>query len=128
MILILVTLIICLVWLILYKKNEKIVLSLPYLLIVFISPIYIVLDILVFVNIFGCGCVPTDQTNMFNIPFNANNLRQVVYSVLTIICTIMGIKLSKRINNKFLKVIYILLILAFNIAFSLLINYLYAWL
>ena len=71
--------------------------------------------------------MPTDQTNMFNIPFNANDLRILVYSILNIICIIMGIILSKKINNKILKVIYVLSILVVNILFSLLVNYLSSW-
>ena len=64
---------------------------------------------------------------MFNIPFNANDLRILVYSILNIICIIMGIILSKKINNKILKVIYVLSILVVNILFSLLVNYLSSW-
>ena len=97
------------------------------MLIFFISSWYRLLDVFIFVNVFGCGCVPTDQTNMFNIPFNANDLRILIYSILNIICMIMGIILSKRINNKILKVIYVLLILVVNISYSLLVDYLSSW-
>lgn len=123
----LVTSVVFLVWVALYKKNKKIILSLPYLLIFFISSWYRLLDVLVFVNVFGCGCVPTAQTNMFNIPFNANDLRILIYSILSIICMIMGVVLSKKINNKILKVIYVLLILVVNILYSLFVNYLSSW-
>ncbi len=97
------------------------------MLIIFYFAILYTFRCISFVNVFGCGCVPTDQTNMFNIPFNANDLRIVVYSILILVCTILGAILSKRINNKFVKIIYIILILAFNILFSLFIHYLYAW-
>lgn len=97
------------------------------MLIFFISPWYRLLDVLIFVNVFGCGCVPTAQTNMFNIPFNANDLRIVIYIILNIICTIMGVILSKRIDNKILRVIYILLILVVNISYSLLMDYVGSW-
>ena len=123
----LVTSVVFLIWFALYKKNKNIILSLPHLLIFFISSWYRLLDVLIFVKVFGCGCVPTDQTNMFNIPFNANDLRILVYSILNIICIIMGIILSKKINNKILKVIYVLSILVVNILFSLLVNYLSSW-
>ena len=124
----LVTLVLFLVWLtLLYKKNKKIIFSLPYLLIIFISPFYMFLDQHIFVKIFGCGCVPITQTNMFNIPFNANDLRLVIYSILIIVCAIIGAMLSKRIDNKILKIIYILLILVFNIPFSLFMHYLGMW-
>ena len=120
---ILITLILFGIWLILYKKNNKIILSLPYLLIIFILPFYTFLDQHVFLQIFGCGCVPIDQTNMLNIPFNSNDLRLVIFSILIAVCTILGTILSKRINNKLLKVIYILLILVINVPFSLFIHY-----
>lgn len=123
----LITSVVFLIWSALYKKNKNIILSLPYLLIFFISSWYRLLDVFIFVNVFGCGCVPTDQTNMFNIPFNANDLRILIYSILNIICMIMGIILSKRINNKILKVIYVLLILVVNISYSLLVDYLSSW-
>ena len=122
-----VTSVVFLIWFALYKKNKNIILSLPHLLIFFISSWYRLLDVLIFVKVFGCGCVPTDQTNMFNIPFNANDLRILVYSILNIICIIMGIILLKKINNKILKVIYVLSILVVNILFSLLVNYLSSW-
>lgn len=124
----LITLVLFQIWLtLMFKKNNKIIFSLPYLLIVFISPFYMFLDQHIFVKVFGCGCVPITQTNMFNIPFNANDLREVIYSVLIVVCTIIGIILSKRIQNKFFKVLYILLILLFNVSFSLFMNYLGMW-
>ena len=97
------------------------------MLIFFISSWYRLLDVFIFVNVFGCGCVPTDQTNMLNIPFNANDLRILVYSILNVVCMIIGVKLSKKINNKILKIIYVLLILVVNILYSLLANYLGSW-
>lgn len=65
------------IWIILLIRNRKTLLSLPYLLMIFITPIYNILDQKIFVDIFGCGCVPYTQTNMFNIDFNANDLRVV---------------------------------------------------
>jgi len=123
----LVTLVIFLIWVMLYNKNKKLIFSLPYLLIFYIAPWYKLLDVLVFVEIFGCGCVPITQTNMFNIPFNANDFRLVIYSILITVCTIMGCVLSKRIHNKILKIIYVLLILIVNVLFSMFINYISSW-
>lgn len=122
-----ITLILFIIWMILYKKHKKTIFSLPYLLIFFILPFYRFLDQYFFVKIFGCGCVPTDQTNMFNIPFNANDLSIVIYSILIIIATIIGVKLSKKINNKLLRVLYIILILVFNIPFSILVRSFHLW-
>ena len=123
----LVTSVIFLIWVMLYNKNKKLIFSLPYLLIFYIAPWYKLFDVLFFVKVFGCGCVPIAQTNMFNIPFNANDLRLVVYSILIIVCTIMGCVLSKRIHNKILKIIYVLLIIIVNILFSMFINYISSW-
>lgn len=46
-------------------------------------PIYIVLDNLILIDIFGCGCVPSTQTNMLNIPFNAN-IPRILYGFSSI--------------------------------------------
>lgn len=67
--------IVLIVWIIFYLKNKNTILTLPYLLMIFITPIYNILDQTIFVEIFGCGCVPTAKTNIFNIDFNANDLR-----------------------------------------------------
>ena len=88
----LLLLIILVIWIIVYIFNRKIIVSLPYLLMIFITPIYNILDTNIFVEIFGCGCVPSVQTNMFNIDFNANDLRFVVYNIITVIAVILGIK------------------------------------
>ncbi len=98
-----------------FLEKEKFILSLPYLLMIIITPIYAVLDHTVFVKVFGCGCVPSAQTNMLNIPFNANDLRAVVYIGITIISLILGIFLSKKLDNKKSKALYFITILAFNI-------------
>lgn len=97
-----------------YLKNKKFILALPYLLIIFIAPIYGILDRTVFVKIFGCGCVPIAQTNMLNIAFNANDLRVVVYTVLTVLMVILGLLFSKKLENKKEKIIYIATILLCN--------------
>lgn len=120
-------LIILILWIILYLKNKKIILSLPYLLMLFITPIYNILDQKIFVKILGCGCVPSVQTNMFNINFNANDLRQIVYIILAIAITILGLFLSKKIESRKIKVIYIITIFILNILFAYKICQLYMW-
>ena len=107
-------LIILIVWIVAYLKNKRSILSLPYFLMIFITPIYNILDQKFFVEIFGCGCVPYTQTNMFNIDFNANDLRQLVYNILAIVITILGIFLLKKIESKKTKVIYITTVFIFN--------------
>ena len=78
--------------------KRKLVTILPFVILPISIPIYCVLDNLLFVEIFGCGCVPSAQTNMLNIPFNANDLRQTVFSILTIGLSVWSIIIAKRIN------------------------------
>ena len=94
--------------------KNRIVLILPFIIIPVFIPIYAILDNLFLVDIFGCGCVPSVQTNMFNIPYNANNLRSTVFSVLTIILSIYGFKFSKNLKNKLIRAIYCVTVIAFN--------------
>ena len=120
-------LIILIVWIVAYLKNKRSILSLPYFLMIFITPIYNILDQKFFVEIFGCGCVPYTQTNMFNIDFNANDLRQLVYNILAIVITILGIFLLKKIESKKAKVIYITTVFIFNFLLAYKICQLYMW-
>lgn len=99
---------------VIYWRNKKFILSLPYLLMIFMTPIYAILDRTIFVKILGCGCVPSAQTNMFNIAFNANDLRVVIYAVLTICMVILGAFFTKKLESKKEKIIYLITILAFN--------------
>ena len=86
--------------------KKKLVAMMPFITIPILIPIYCFLDSLVLVEIFGCGCVPSTQTNMLNIPFNANDLRQTVFSVLTICMSIWSIAISKSFQRKSTKAIY----------------------
>ncbi len=122
-----ILLIILTLWIIIYLKNKKAILSLPYMLMFFFTPIYNILDQRIFVEIFGCGCVPSAQTNMFNINFNANDLRIIVYNILAVLLTIFGLFLSKKIESKKVKIIYVLTIFAFNILLAFKICQLYMW-
>ena len=119
--------IVLLIWIIVYIKNKKAILALPYLLMSFITPFYNILDSKVFVEIFGCGCVPVAQTNMFNIDFNANDLRGVIYSIISIVMLILGIKLSTRFDSRKAKIIYNIAIIIFNIVLAALICKTYMW-
>ena len=113
-------LIILIVWIVAYLKNKRSILSLPYFLMIFITPIYNILDQKFFVEIFGCGCVPYTQTN-------ANDLRQLVYNILAIVITILGIFLLKKIESKKTKVIYITTVFIFNFLLAYKICQLYMW-
>ena len=122
-----ILLIVLVVWIISYIKNKNAIKALPYLLMIFITPFYNFLDQNVFVEIFGCGCVPSVQTNMFNIDFNANDLRRLVYSVIAIAAVVLGIFLSKKIEIKKKKAVYIITIAVFNILLALKICQMYMW-
>ena len=63
--------------------KKKIVAALPFVIMPVSIPIYMVLDNLILVDIFRCGCMLSTQTNVLNIPFNANDLRLTVFSLLT---------------------------------------------
>ena len=123
-----ILLVVFVTWIILLLKNKKTLLSLPYLLMIFITPIYNILDQKMFVDIFGCGCVPYTQTNMLNIDFNANNLRIVVYSIVAILISILGVVLSKKIDNRKNKIVYVGAVIIFNFLLALQICRLYTWL
>lgn len=115
------------IWIIIYLKKKKIIISLPYLFIIFITPFYNFLDQKIFVKVFGCGCVPIAQTNMLNIDFNANDLRRLIYFIISITMIILGIKLSKLINKKLYKIIYITTIIVLNLLIMFYICKTYMW-
>lgn len=115
------------IWLISVLKNKKALLFLPFLLILFITPIYNLLDSKLFIHIFGCGCVPTVQQNMLNIPFNANHLRQTIYGIFFVILIIIGIKLSKQFTKNSQKIIYLATLILYNIFLILKILEMYMW-
>ena len=116
-----------LIWIIVYTKNRKAIRALPYLLMISITPIYNILDSKIFVKIFGCGCVPIAQTNMFNIDFNANDLRFVIYNIISFIMLILGIVISKKFKTKKAKIIYNTTIIIFNLILVYQICRLYMW-
>ena len=88
---------------------------LPFVTMPIFIPVYTVLDSFILVDIFGCGCVPSAQTNMLNIPFNANDLRLTVFSVLTVGLAVSGIALSKKFESKAIKMLYCSGTVLFNV-------------
>ena len=94
--------------------KKKILSVVPFIIIPIFIPVYCMLDSLILVEIFGCGCVPSTQTNMLNIPFNANDLRQTVFSVLTICMTIWSIAISRSFQIKNTKALYRIAVLLLN--------------
>lgn len=106
-------LVIFVIWIIVYMKNKKTILTFPYLFMIFIIPLYGILDGRTFVEIFGDGYGQIVQTNMFNIHFNAKTL---VYSFLAAMMAILGLVLAKKYefeNSK--KMIYVATIFVVNI-------------
>ena len=114
-------------WLLIYLKYKKALLTLPYLLIIFITPFYNILDSKIFVDVFGCGCVPIAQTNMLNIAFNANDLSRLVYTIISVLMLLLGIKISNNFKSKSVRVIYNVYILIFNLLATYQICQLYMW-
>ena len=95
------------------KKKWKA--ALPFLIMPAVTPIYNILDHLVFVDVFGCGCVPEAQTNMLNIAFNANDNRRVVFFLLAIAVSCWSIRFSRNFQNKWVRGIYCAAVIAFNL-------------
>lgn len=93
---------------------KKIKYVLPYIAMPILTPFYNLLDRFVIVEVFGCGCVPSAQTNMLNIAFNANDFRFVFYFALTVVMTIVGVKMSKDLSKKALRILYGISVLTVN--------------
>lgn len=98
--------------------KKKIVAVLPFIIMPVFIPIYCILDNSILVDIFGCGCVPSTQTNMFHIPFNANDLRATVFSALTIILSIWSMVISKTFDRKAAKILYCISVVLLNVTLA----------
>ena len=98
--------------------KKKISAALPFLIMPILIPVYRILDSLILVNIFGCGCVPSTQTNTLNIPFNANDLRMAVFLVMTIGLFIWSLAASKAFQKKAAKLLYGFLVLLWNVTLT----------
>ena len=107
--------------------KKKLVAAVPFITIPILIPIYCILDSLILVDIFGCGCVPTTQTNTLNIPFNANDLRMTVFSVLTIVMTIWSIAISKSFQRKNTKALYRIAVLLLNTILTMWVVKVFMW-
>ena len=98
--------------------KKKIVAVMPFVIIPILIPIYSILDNLIFVEVFGCGCVPSTQTNILNIPFNANDLRLVVFTAVAIGVSVWSVFISKRFHKRIQKITYCLSITLLNVLLS----------
>lgn len=99
--------------------KKKIVAVLPFISMLIFIPIYNILDSLILVDIFGCGCVPSTQTNMLHNSFNANDLRLTVFSVLTIGLSLWSIVIAKNFKRKIAKPLYCIAVILMNVFFTL---------
>lgn len=100
---------------------------LPFLIMPMLIPIYWLLDKLILVDIFGCGCVPSVQENMLGIPFNSNDLRLTVFVALTIGLSIWSIVIAKTFKRKTVKVLYCLAVIAINTLLALWVVKAFMW-
>ena len=119
--------IIFLIWLVVYFKNKKAKYILPYLILIFITPFYELLDKLLFLKVFGCGCVPETEKNMLGIGFNANDLRITFYFLLSIFIFWYSFKLSKGFKRKDEKIVYGVSTLIINLFVIYFINKIFMW-
>lgn len=65
---------------------------------------------------------------MLNIDFNANDLRFVIYNVMVVIIGILGIVLSRKLESKKNRIIYIATVILVNLLLAFKICRLYTWL
>ena len=98
--------------------KNKITTVLPFVIMPILIPIYCFLDSLIFVDIFGCGCVPSTQTNMFNIPFNANDLRLIVFSLLSIGLSAWSIVIARNFKRITTKLSYCIAVILLNVTLT----------
>lgn len=108
-------------------KTHKFFMIVPYVVMLLMTPFYNILDSKIFVDVFGCGCVPVAQSNMFNIDFNANDLRRTVYSIVACLMLAWGIHISKAFRDRTAKIIYCVTIFVFNIILTNYICRMYMW-
>ena len=107
--------------------KKKITIILPIIIMPICIPIYIILDNLILVDIFGCGCVPSTQTNMLNIPFNANDLRVTVFSALAIGLFIWSVVIAKNFKRKIVKIVYCSTVILLDVILTLWIVNAFMW-
>lgn len=107
--------------------KKKIIPILPFIIIPIFLPVYRILDSLFLVDIFGCGCVPSTQTNMLGIPFNANDLRVTVFTILALLLSLWGFRSSKIFHKKAVKIVYCATVLLANICFAIWAAKAYMW-
>lgn len=107
--------------------KKKILAVVPFITVPIFIPIYCFLDSFIFIDIFGCGCVPSTQTNMLNIPFNSNDLRLIVFSVLTVGMAVLSVILSRAFHKKIKKILYCFAVILLNVALTMWVVKAFMW-
>ena len=95
--------------------KKKLIPVFPFAIMPVFIPVYNILDSLIFVDVFGCGCVPDSQTNMLNIAFNANDLRVTVFFALAILLSVWSAFVAKTFQKKAVRIIYCVAVIVFNL-------------
>lgn len=103
-------------------------LALPFLTMPILIPIYWILDKLILVDVFGCGCVPSVQENMLGIAFNSNDLRMTVFVTLAIGLSVWSLILSKAFKRKIAKFLYCFAAVVMNMLLALWVIKTFMWL
>jgi hypothetical protein len=110
-----------------HTLKKKLIYILPFVMMPVFIPVYNILDHLIFVDVFGCGCVPIAQTNMLNIAFNANDLRRLVFFLLAAILSIWSVIASKHFTKKIVRVIYCVVAVMFNLVLAIWVIKTFMW-
>ena len=108
--------------------KKKLIPALPFLTMPVLIPFYWLLDKLILVDVFGCGCVPSVQENMLGIAFNSNDLRLTVFSLLTIGLSIWSIVIAKSFKSTVVKFLYCLAAIIVNTLLALWVVKTFLWL
>lgn len=95
--------------------KKKLIPVLPFVIMPVLIPVYSILDSLIFVEVFGCGCVPETQTNMLNIAFNANDLRMVVFFALAILLSVWSVLIAKGFPKTGARILYCAGVIVLNL-------------
>ena len=107
--------------------RKRLAVVLPIIIMPIFIPVYIILDNFILVDIFGCGCVPSTQTNMLNMPFNANDLRTAVFSALTMGLFIWSVIIAKTFKRKIVKIVYCFTVILLDVILTLWVINAFMW-
>ena len=107
--------------------KKKLTPVLPFVTMPILIPIYWILDKLILVDVFGCGCVPSVQENMLGISFNSNDLRLTVFAVLAIGLSIWSIVIARIFTKRITKILYCLAVIAMNALLALWVVKTFMW-